>query len=318
MLFRSVEERKSDEEMPYEDDESDEEMPYEDDESDEEAESGSDEEEENEESAFEVLMVHLRRPSAADECEKLIQRAKSLSSNGKPAKAKWCLEKVIELAENVGHRRFEGMASASLGQLYWRMQKNDDAIWHYSTALEIAKEEWDTPTKGSAYAGLAIAHLSKKDFDNAEKNFLKCLSVADDLDDSETQDQVYEYLANVYMSQGKHAEAIRFFRLCLKRSQELQKTKSEATFLSHLGNVYELLGRDDEALEHYLARLEIVSRVRDWEAVHQTYLKIIQVCVRLKQPANAKKVQEKADELAAYLASLASDAMQHAGSCGGN
>lgn len=274
--------------------------------------------EEHEESALEVLQKRLGRTSAADECEQLIERGNSHFLNGEPEEAKGCFENVIEVAQNGGLSRFKGVASAGLGELYLTLQENDIAIRYYSIALEIARDNWDMPKEGSAYAGLAFAYLSTKDFDNAEKNFVMCLSVANRLDDSDTRDEVYEYLANVYMSQGKHAEAIRFFRLCLKRSQELQKTESEATFLSHLGNVCELLGRHHEAREHYIARLCIVSGVEDWEAVHQTYLKIAQVCLRLQQPDKAKKVQEKADELAAYLASLPSDAMEHEGSGSGD
>lgn len=278
-------------------------------------------EEEHEESALEVKEERLGRTSAADECEELIERGNSHFSNGEPEEAKACFENVIEVAQNGGYRRFEGMASASLGELYLTLQGNDTAIRYYSIALEIAIENSDMPKQGSAYAGLAFAYLSKEDFDNAEKNFLKCLSVTDRfsvIDDSDTQDEVYEYLAIVYLSQRKHAKAIRYFKLCLTRSQELQKTESEATFLSHLGNVCELQGNYHEALKHYNARLKIVWRVRDWEAVYKTYLKLTQVYVRLQQPANAKFVQETADKLAKDFPSLASDAMEHAGSRGGD
>ena len=259
-----------------------------------------------------------RERNSLDECEDLIILGNYSAANNDLEGATKYFEAALKKAEDAGHDSNKSLAYASLGEIHLLEGEVGDAIRSYQRALEIALKHSDWSMEASAYAGLGFAYLSNGNFEQAVPSFEGCLAQAEKFKDRQAQCQMYQYLGITYQSEHKYDEAIFYFSRWLTRSRELKKTECEASAHDHLGDVFQSQKNYDNALNHYRQRVSIASEEKDLKALHQTYLKILQVYVQTNELAKAKVVQEKTDELAQLFPSLASDAMEHAGAAGGN
>ena len=125
----------------------------------------------------------------------------------------------LEIALEIGDRKFQGVALGDLGNAYYSLGQYRESILYHEQAREIAYEIGD-------FQGEANATSS---------------------------------LGNIYAFLGEYETAIRYHELYLILVRNLGDRRGEANGLNNLGEVYRLLGDFDQAIEFYRESLDIAT-----------------------------------------------------------
>jgi len=126
----------------------------------------------------------------------------------------------------------------ALGDLYYSLQRYDDAIAQYDAALVINDQST------LAHVGLGRAKLGAGDLAGASESFQKVIDQSQEADISgELVEAAYYYLGSVALEQKKPDEAIE----PLKLATSIERSDSDAWYL--LGTAYLQSGKLDEAVD---------------------------------------------------------------------
>ena len=171
------------------------------------------------------------------------------------------LEKHLEYAIKVGHRKEEGEAYVNLGNAHQSLGNFRKAIEYHEKHLEIAIEFGDRIGEGNACGNLGNAYNSLSDFRKAIEYHEKHLDIAIEVGHRYGEGGAYGSLGNVYRSLGDFRKAIEYHKKHLEIAIEGGDRVGEGGAYGNLGNAYQSLGDFRKAIEYYEKNLEIAIEV---------------------------------------------------------
>ncbi|MFL6144228.1 MAG: ATP-binding protein [Labedaea sp.] len=247
----------------------------------------------------------------------------------------------VSAARQHGDRAGEAGALVSLGDLYQRTGRYEQAVDHFESALTIARDVSDVDIEGRALfhlgfvcllsgryeqggeynrqalicwrtsgnrfgevralGNLGCAYQMTGQLDLAADQFGQTLALCRDLDDSEGEARVLDDLGTIYRLTGELERAAEHHSQALAVLREVGDREGEACALDNLGLVYQETDRLEWAAEHHLRALAISREIGDRDDEARALNNLGTVCRRSGQYAQAADHHREALRLSREL-----------------
>jgi tetratricopeptide (TPR) repeat protein len=150
----------------------------------------------------------------------------------------------------------------SLGNTYYSIGEQAEAIKYYRLALAIAQEIQNRQLEIASLEGLGIVyHYALGNYDQAIKCHQQSLIVAREISERLGELTALSNTASAYYSLGNYAKAIDYYQNTLAIAREIQQPLWEVGALGSLGNVYRSLGDYAKAIDYQLQSLVLEFRL---------------------------------------------------------
>jgi len=167
--------------------------------------------------------------------------------------------------ENVRERqRAVAMALTSLGGVYQRQGKYDEAVKALQQGLTIEKEHGTPLGQAKVLHSLGSVYLRQGRLDEAKAAFEQSLELGQET--PKHRAEVLESLGNIYRRQGEYDKAVNVFQQSLDLEKKLGNQFGQAMVLHSLGHLYKRQGKLDAAADAYRQSLSLRSKDKHGEA----------------------------------------------------
>jgi tetratricopeptide (TPR) repeat protein len=163
------------------------------------------------------------------------------------------LERVLKIARCTGLRRVEGLALASLGDVYANLADPQQAIAFYQQAVQIAHGTGDGRLEAMALAGLGDLYRNVADPRQAIDHYQRVLRIAGDAGERTLEARALYGLGRAYRDVHKPQRALEHYHGALELARETGDQALEGSTLCDLGD----LAEPQQAIEHYERALKI-------------------------------------------------------------
>jgi CHAT domain-containing protein/predicted negative regulator of RcsB-dependent stress response len=182
-----------------------------------------------------------------------------------PVQATVLAELNCRAAELKGSDALQGDCHSTLGWLYLRQDRLDEALNCYDKALSLLKPIARGQT-AVARVRLEVgeAKMRQGDLDAAIAEYQAVLALARQLKRPYLESDAQNNLGTVYLAQGKADAALAAFQQALEISQKSQDKYGERDAWGNLGRARRFLGHLNEAIEYHRQAVD-VSRTLDHE-----------------------------------------------------
>lgn len=171
--------------------------------------------------------------------------------------------------------------SHTLGELYCRLGRFEEAIAYHRKATDTYQKLGDNKGKGIALYDVGQAYLDYGKFDEAEDFLLQSIELNKSTKNYETLISGYDLLSLVYELQGKLSEAISVVYKYLKASEQYGQKRQIAHANYKQGYYFGLIGNTTEAMKYYENALNIAKEVPDDVNIIGYYLSIARLRMQL-------------------------------------
>jgi len=176
--------------------------------------------------------------------------AEALQSAGRMEEALPKYQEAITLAREVGDRRREGIALASLGVLNGVRGRVAEGAMALEKALGLAREDGNRCREGIILGNLGTLHSNHGRLEEALRNCQEALAIHREVGNRRGEGLVLGNLGVLHLIQGRMAEALGTFREALAIHREVGDRRYEGFVLGSLGAMHAAQGRMEEALRH--------------------------------------------------------------------
>ncbi len=191
----------------------------------------------------------------------LLRLANALDPLGRRARQEECAEEAERLAEEAGDEDVRGQAVVSLGSVFYRTSRQEEAEAACCRALVIAKARGDQKAEAIATGNLGLVARALSRLPEAKEYHGRHLALSCEIGDREGEARATGNLGLVLHSVGRLAEALEHHERHLALSCEIGNRQGEAIATGNLGNVFHSLGRLPEAQEHHERHLALSREI---------------------------------------------------------
>jgi len=160
----------------------------------------------------------------------LVSKGRALNRAGQVHGAGEAFEMALEMARELGDRRFEGVA---LGALGFDHRSNEEEA-SLCAALAIAREVGDRVLEGESLSRLGTWYLAQGQIDDALAQFERALSVDRDVGNRRDEGLVYTNLGKLYSETGRLGQATSCYTEALAIHREVGDRWGESIALANL------------------------------------------------------------------------------------
>jgi tetratricopeptide (TPR) repeat protein len=172
-------------------------------------------------------------------------------------------ERDLAIARELGDRRGEGQTLGNLGSTYADLGKTRRAIELYEQSLAIAREIGNRRGEANALGDLGNAYADVGNAWRAIEHLEQNLAITQEVGDRRGEGKALGNLGAAYGDSGDLRRAIEYFRQHLMIAREMGDRRGEGTAIGNLGNAYDGLGEPRRAIEHYEQWLAIAREIGD-------------------------------------------------------
>ncbi len=180
----------------------------------------------------------------------------------------------IKLSEKLNRQADIQQIKWTVGRLYWRLGKFDQALDYHREALALAEKLGDRRSIHKTLRSIGQDYADQGRFPEALDYFTKSLEVAKEDGDKDAIAGIYQLFAWVYENQGNLTESSRYNYLSLKIYEELGNKQGVALTMSNIAYGYEMLGKDSLALSFRYKTIPILKEISDKPNLSITYTEI--------------------------------------------
>ncbi|MGD8357650.1 MAG: tetratricopeptide repeat protein [Lysobacterales bacterium] len=190
---------------------------------------------------------------------------------GRTEEAEDLLVKLVAEQRAIGPGRPLAEALMTLGVLYNRSGRLDQAESAHREALEAVKAVQDSELEARILQNLSIVYEDRADFDKAEEILDLAVLAYQSAGREVMPGQLYSGKANLCMDRGELAEARGYLDQALQAFREVGDRRGEAMMLNNSGYLLREMGRLEEAESYHLRSLEIRKNIGDRVGVGRVY-----------------------------------------------
>jgi tetratricopeptide (TPR) repeat protein len=221
--------------------------------------------------ALELIESSFEKIQASNDVAALahlnLQRGQFLQLQGNLESAKTAFEEALECTksiENVNKRHhIAGMVLNSLGIIYQRFGKFNEAISVFESGLELVEELGDRRAKSMMLNSLGVTYQRQAEFPKAIELLEESKQIAEEDGDQGTLATTLNLLGGVYQRQGRFDDAVAALHQSKQIAEELGNQRNLAMVLNSLASVYHRQGRFDDAVAVLERSREIVEELGD-------------------------------------------------------
>jgi DNA-binding winged helix-turn-helix (wHTH) protein/tetratricopeptide (TPR) repeat protein len=191
------------------------------------------------------------------------EHADCLRILGQPEEAEAELLALVEQQRLVGRNRPLAQVLMTLGILYNRTGRLDEAQISHDEALEIANAIEDHELAARVLQNLSIVMKDRSELIEAEKLLDLAVLSLQRAGRETMPGQLHSGRANLKMARGELLDAENDLKMALKAFREVGDRRNEAMMLNNTGYLRRRQGRMNEAEEFHLRSLEIREEIGD-------------------------------------------------------
>ena len=168
----------------------------------------------------------------------------------------------------------EGIATRSLGYVYYWTERIDSSILFFLQSLELHSTKGDSVqvSKDLYFLGLSYYHSDQEEL--ALRTFVQCKDLMEKLDDPIGLAQVNNSLGILHEEKGNWENALSYYRKSLNTYLPTGNAKSIGKVLNNIGIVYLDLGELDSAKTYLESALEKRLSIKFHDGITQSYMNL--------------------------------------------
>ena len=175
--------------------------------------------------------------------------------------ARQVTERALLISKQIGYRNGEAGCYTSLGIVYVSVCEYEKAREHLEKSLAIEKEIEDRNGEAACYTNLGIVYQSVSEYEKAREHLEKSLAIHKEIGDRNGEANCYTNLGNVCQSVGEYEKAREHLEKSLAIMKEIGDRQEEANCYTNLGNVYGSVGKYEKAREYFEKSLAIKKEI---------------------------------------------------------
>ena len=148
----------------------------------------------------------------------------------------------------------------NLGNAYYSLSKNDDALENYSAILELIKKVSEKDAlegEAAALGNIGLIYSDKGELDNALKYHQDALKIHREIGYKQGEANQLGNIGLIYSNKGELDNALKYLMDALKIHREIGYKQGEANLLGNIGLIYSNKGELDNALKYLKDALKI-------------------------------------------------------------
>jgi CHAT domain-containing protein/tetratricopeptide (TPR) repeat protein len=189
------------------------------------------------------------QPVQAAQNENLVSLATECIHRGEYEKAVRLGEQIIAAAREAGDRSKEAAGFEVIGNAYFYLDKNPEAIEAFQTHLRLARELGDRSAEASALKDLAITYKRFSRFDEAFEMMTQSLQIYRQQNDSYGVASTLENLGMGYSGLGAYNQAFDMYSEALAIARSKQDAKLIFGGLMRMGQLYITMNIPSRAID---------------------------------------------------------------------
>jgi len=190
---------------------------------------------------------------------------------GEPVEAEAILNQLLNEQLPDGPQRSLAQTLMTLGILYHRTGRPDQAIATYTEALEVSEQMGDHELMARVLQNLSITRKSFGELDEAERLLDLAVLEYQDAGRQNLPGQLYSGKANIEMARGDFTQAEVYLQQALKAFRNIGDRRSEAMMLNNMGYLKWQQGSVEDAGDLILQSLAIRQAIGDRVGVGRNY-----------------------------------------------
>jgi tetratricopeptide (TPR) repeat protein/DNA-binding winged helix-turn-helix (wHTH) protein len=190
---------------------------------------------------------------------------------GEPEEAEEILKSLLEELESGGTPRSRARTLLTLGILYYRTGRIDEAMKTYQESLAIAEQFDDHVLQARVLQNLSIGYRGLSQLDEAERHLDLAVLAYQDAGRVNLPGQLYSGKANLKMAVGDFTGAEVLIQQAMGVFHDVGDRRNEAMMLNNMGYVKLQQGELDQAGKSVLQSLAIRQEIGDRVGVGRNY-----------------------------------------------
>jgi predicted ATPase len=191
----------------------------------------------------------------------LERKARNCTDQGKNDEGILVLERGLNLAQNLGEKRLEGILLRRLANVFFMQGRRDEAAELNQRSLALLRATKDTQQEGILHCLMGIQGHMRGQNDEAESHFLAALPLLQNEVDKRFEGYCYGRLGMIRMSQLRLDEARSFMSQSFRVMSQIGPSE-EAGARGELATLSHIEGKLDEAKLGYYNAIEVFRRFK--------------------------------------------------------
>ncbi len=203
--------------------------------------------------------------------------------DGNPQAALDPLNRALSLAIQFDNQEQKGNVLQSLGIVYQRLNKLEDALRNYQQALEIRRKVGDQRGIGSTLGMIAQVQDTMGNFKAAQSSYEEAIEVDRKIGNKNGLTQNLMSLGSSYSDHGQYDEALKYTKEALQIARDTQDEMSQATLLNNIGVAQFNNGDNQDALTYFQQAYDIQNRLKLQDGATESLHNLAMTNVKLGQ-----------------------------------
>jgi tetratricopeptide (TPR) repeat protein len=210
--------------------------------------------------------------------EKICYKVRSTS----PIEALNYANEQLKLARELGYKKNEGSALASIGRFYFQEGNYNKALFYFMECLKIAEQLGNKYKIAACYANIASVLGTNKEYEKAlfyyEKNleYLKAIKYKPGIA------QGYSNIGLIYKELQNHKKALDYYLKSIDLCREIKENYLLQNNYENIGALYEEQDKPDLAIIYFDEALKLSYSIEDYFCISSSYLNLGRIYNQLK------------------------------------
>ncbi|MEO8233965.1 MAG: histidine kinase dimerization/phosphoacceptor domain -containing protein [Flavobacterium sp.] len=205
---------------------------------------------------------------------------------GKNEEAKSNAYVLIAFAKKSKSDIFTGKGIMFLGDLYYEMSKEKEAIGYYKQASYYFKKSNSKEDMAIVYSRVATTYMRFSNYEEGIKNNLKSIKLFKEIKNTRGETTVIRSLGDLYMEMKEYSSAKKMYIQALNISKSIDSTSNSpwiADNLQELGDFYTAVDSLDTAYNYYIKSLSIFKNISKSRGLPPLYNSMGVMFIKKKQ-----------------------------------
>ncbi len=226
---------------------------------------------------------------STDSVDYFIELAQFHKKNNNYRSSQEFIQKAIQFAENKKDINAQADAYLFLGNLYFELNKIDDAIQIYTKSIALYQTQLPCYNQAYTFYNLGLSFIELKNYAKAEFYFKKAEQIFDIIEVPQAKEMVNLQKGIVYRAKGENELALSILNSVLSNSTEEDPFKTRAEALYNIGLIESDNKRYNLALNYFNKALDLSKINQNAELIAETTQSLSQVYEKLMDLTNSHK-----------------------------
>ncbi|MBU2914466.1 tetratricopeptide repeat protein [Reichenbachiella agariperforans] len=171
-----------------------------------------------------------------------------LNSRGELDSSSYCLHEAITIFEGIKHQKGLAVAHLNLGNIYYKLENDSLALFHYKQSLMNAQATDFKPVVSRNYLNIGSIYNTQNKTKEAKQSFYTALEIQQDTKDRSGIAASYRNLGDLYFVEENYDSAQYYYKESLRLFEELGNVEGIIRASRSIGEILMLLDKPNDAI----------------------------------------------------------------------